>query len=67
MNRTIVHFEIPANDPEKLAAFYRGLFGWKMVMPKQEVPEMGSFAVCLDPEGNASASGKRRLSRGYHG
>lgn len=110
MNHTIVHFEIPANDVEKLAGFYRSLFGWKVerspgpmeywlietapegqgvnggmmrreaqeqvvtnyisvesvedfsrkvaqlggkvVMPKQEVPEMGYFAICLDPEGN---------------
>jgi len=29
MNR-IIHFEIPANDPEKVAAFYTGLFGWKI-------------------------------------
>lgn len=29
MNRTIVHFEIPANDPTKLSQFYSKLFGWK--------------------------------------
>ncbi|MDP2662613.1 MAG: VOC family protein [Dehalococcoidia bacterium] len=113
MNHTIIHFEIPANDPEKLAAFYRSLFNWKIeknpgpmeywllqtapegqgvnggmmrrqmpgqaptnyfnvesvddysrhvlelggqvVAPKQEVPDMGFFAVCLDPEGNCFA------------
>jgi len=26
----IVHFEIPADDPEKLADFYRGVFGWQI-------------------------------------
>lgn len=26
---TIVHFEIPADDPEKAIAFYREVFGWK--------------------------------------
>lgn len=26
---TLVHFEIPVNDPEKLSNFYAGLFGWK--------------------------------------
>jgi predicted enzyme related to lactoylglutathione lyase len=26
----IVHFEIPANDPEKLSKFYTDLFGWKI-------------------------------------
>ena len=26
---TIVHFEIPANEPSKIAWFYSRLFGWK--------------------------------------
>ena len=26
----IVHFEIPASDPEKLSQFYTQLFGWKI-------------------------------------
>ena len=120
MNHTVVHFEIHANDLEKLKSFYGSLFGWKIekfpgpmdywmihtvpsdpsgmpkeqgvnggmmkkmdpnqrptnyisvesvddyskkvqqlggriVMPKQEVPKMGYFAVCLDPEGNVFA------------
>ncbi len=29
-NNRIVHFEIPANQPEVLAAFYGTLFGWKV-------------------------------------
>ena len=28
MEHTIVHFEIPADDPERAAKFYRELFGW---------------------------------------
>src|SRR5919206_1239528 len=28
MDRTIVHFEIPADQPERAAKFYRELFGW---------------------------------------
>jgi predicted enzyme related to lactoylglutathione lyase len=28
MDHTIVHFELPADDPERAAAFYRDLFGW---------------------------------------
>ncbi len=28
MDRTIVHFEIPATDPAKLSQFYSKLFGW---------------------------------------
>lgn len=30
VDRTVVHFEIPARDLEKLKAFYEGLFGWKI-------------------------------------
>ena len=30
MDHTIIHFEIPAVDPEKLKQFYAGLFGWKI-------------------------------------
>jgi uncharacterized protein len=26
----VVHFEIHAEDPERAAAFYRGLFGWQI-------------------------------------
>ena len=28
MDHTIVHFEIPADQPERAARFYRELFGW---------------------------------------
>jgi uncharacterized protein len=28
-NNRIVHFEIPADQPEALTRFYSGLFGWK--------------------------------------
>jgi predicted enzyme related to lactoylglutathione lyase len=30
MDHTIVHFEIPAADVDKLKQFYAGLFGWKI-------------------------------------
>jgi predicted enzyme related to lactoylglutathione lyase len=30
MDHTIIHFEIPAADVEKLKEFYVGLFGWKI-------------------------------------
>jgi predicted enzyme related to lactoylglutathione lyase len=29
-DHTIVHFEIPADDVEKLRKFYSDLFGWKI-------------------------------------
>ena len=31
MDHTVIHFEIPANDVEKLKAFYEQIFGWKIV------------------------------------
>ena len=113
MAHTVVHFEIPANDPEQLADFYRRLFDWNIekapgmdywllntvdegqpganggmmkrqnpqqsplnyygvesveefsrkvqslggtvVVPKQAVPQIGYFAICLDPDGNQFA------------
>jgi predicted enzyme related to lactoylglutathione lyase len=30
VDHTIVHFEIPANDIEKIKKFYMDLFGWTM-------------------------------------
>jgi predicted enzyme related to lactoylglutathione lyase len=30
MDHTIVHFEIPADQPERAAKFYREMFGWKI-------------------------------------
>lgn len=30
MDHTIVHFEIPAENVEKLRKFYSGVFGWKI-------------------------------------
>jgi predicted enzyme related to lactoylglutathione lyase len=38
-NNRVVHFEIPANQPEALVGFYRDLFGWsfeKAAMPGPE-------------------------------
>ncbi len=30
MDHTIVHFEIPADEPERAAKFYREMFGWNI-------------------------------------
>ena len=38
---TIVHIEVPANDPEKLRAFYTGLFGWKF----EAMPTMPDYSA----------------------
>jgi len=30
LNAKVVHFEIPADDPEMATKFYKGVFGWKI-------------------------------------
>jgi uncharacterized protein len=30
MDHTVVHFEIPADNPERAVKFYRELFGWQI-------------------------------------
>jgi len=30
MSNKVVHFEIPAENPEKIIDFYRNVFGWKI-------------------------------------
>ncbi|MCW4002972.1 MAG: VOC family protein [Candidatus Bathyarchaeota archaeon] len=32
MDHTVVHFEIPASDVEKLKDFYEKVFGWQIVL-----------------------------------
>jgi predicted enzyme related to lactoylglutathione lyase len=38
----VVHFELPADDRERMAAFYAAAFGWEAQMLG---PEMGSYTV----------------------
>jgi uncharacterized protein len=52
MNHGVVHFEIPADDPEKLAGFYGGLFGWKIdKMPSEAMEYWGIQTVPTDDKG----------------
>jgi predicted enzyme related to lactoylglutathione lyase len=37
----VTHFEIHAEHPEKLAAYYEGLFGWKM----QHMPQLNYWLI----------------------
>ena len=44
MDHTVVHFEIPADDPERAVGFYRELFGWEFQKwggPAEGGPEAG--------------------------
>ncbi len=50
MGHPVVHFEIPANDLEKMEHFYNGLFGWKMNM-QSNMPEYVMVEAKTDGEG----------------
>ena len=48
---TIVHFEIPADDVEKLRKFYTELFGWKIERVPGPVEYWGIETVPVDEHG----------------
>jgi len=43
----VVHFEMPADDKERMKKFYTEAFGWKM---EQYGPEMGNYTVVATTE-----------------
>ena len=51
IDHTIVHFEIPANDLEKLKKFYILLFGWKIELMPGQVEYYGIYTVPVDEKG----------------
>jgi predicted enzyme related to lactoylglutathione lyase len=53
--KTIVHFEIPANDVEKLRDFYSKCFGWKFQQAK--VPGMEYWMISTGPRGKSVGGG----------
>jgi predicted enzyme related to lactoylglutathione lyase len=51
LDHTIIHFEIPANDVEKIKKFYSELFGWKI----EKLGNMEYYSVTtvpMDEKGN---------------
>ena len=48
MDRTIVHFEIPAKDVEKLRKFYSELFGWRIEKAPGSIPYWTIETVPID-------------------
>lgn len=50
----VVHFELPADDPERAIAFYENALGWKFV--KWEGP-MEYWLVMTGPEGQSGIDG----------
>jgi len=46
----VVHFEMPAEDRNRMAAFYQEAFGWKTQMLG---PEMGEYVIVTTAESDA--------------
>ena len=51
MDHTVVHFEIPADDVEKLRRFYSELFGWKIEKMLGPVEYYGIETVPVNEKG----------------
>ena len=51
VDHTIVHFEIPADDVEKLKEFYSLLFGWKIEKMPGQIEYYGIYTVPVDEKG----------------
>jgi predicted enzyme related to lactoylglutathione lyase len=65
LDRTIIHFEIPANNPEKLSEFYRNLFGWKI--EKMSMGEAGDYWTIETRAGTAQNMEKAMSTAGVNG
>lgn len=62
MANSVVHFEIHAEDPEKLGEFYKSLFGWKI--EKYELPGMTYWGVITAEKGAPNAVNGGLVKRG---
>ena len=51
VDHTIIHFEIPANDVEKIKQFYTQLFGWK-IEKDSNMEYYSVMTVPFDEKGN---------------
>jgi uncharacterized protein len=53
--KSIIHFEIPANDAESLSKFYADTFGWKF--EKQDMGGMEYWLITTGPRGKSVGGG----------
>jgi predicted enzyme related to lactoylglutathione lyase len=53
--KTVVHFEIPAGDVEKLSKFYTDSFGWKF--KKMPMGDFEYWMISTGPEGKTVSGG----------
>lgn len=56
--KTIVHFEIPAQDVEKMSRFYSDVFGWKFT--KAQMPEGEYWMISTGPRAKSVGGGMYR-------
>lgn len=57
MDHTVVHFEIPADDVEKLRKFYSELFGWKIERTPGPMEYWSIETVPVDTKGEPIRQG----------
>jgi len=57
MYHTIIHFEIPADNVERLRRFYSQLFGWKIEKTEGPVDYWMIETVPVDKQGRVKAPG----------
>jgi uncharacterized protein len=55
VTKTVVHFEIPANDLAKLSKFYSDVFGWKF--NKTQMSDMEYWNISTGPRGKSVPGG----------
>jgi len=61
VTRTVVHFEIPANDIERLRRFYSDCFGWEF--RDSGMPGMEYWLISTGPAGKSVGGGMYRKMR----
>jgi len=52
LDHTVIHFEIPPNDVEKIKTFYTSLFGWKIEKVPGGMEYYVITTVPVDEKGN---------------
>jgi hypothetical protein len=57
----VVHFEIPYDDRERMAAFYRSAFGWTLQMLGEE---MGHYVLAITATTDVKADAPRGAING---
>ena len=65
LDRTIIHFEIPADNPERLSEFYKNLFGWNI--QKMSMGEAGDYWTIETRAGTAQNMDKAMNTAGVNG